>query len=87
MGHVGGVAVGAIVVLVIVLSLGRSIRRASRMNPNSPGYVPPEPGAENRDHGGGQPHGGHGHHGGHAGGGHAGGGHTGGGGAVGGHHG
>ena len=44
MGHVGGLVVGAIVVLVIALSLGRSIRRASRMNP-------PEPGAERSDHG------------------------------------
>ena len=51
MGHVGGLVVGAIVVLVIALSLGRSIRRASRMNPSSPGYVPPEPGAERGDHG------------------------------------
>jgi hypothetical protein len=52
MGHVGGLVVGAIVVLIIVASLSRSIRRASRMNPNSPNYVPPEPGAESRDHAG-----------------------------------
>ena len=32
MGHVGGLIVGGIVVIVIALSLSRSIKRASRMN-------------------------------------------------------
>jgi hypothetical protein len=43
MSHGGGIVVGIIlaaVLLIIVLSLGRSIRRASRMNPGSPGHEP-----------------------------------------------
>jgi hypothetical protein len=78
--HIGEIIVAVIgipVFLAIVLSLGRSIRRAGRMDPGSQGYVPLDPGGE---HHGGPPHGGghsH-HHGGHnIGGGHMGGGHHG----------
>jgi hypothetical protein len=54
MHHAGGiivVVVLAAVVLIVALSLGRSIRRASRMNLGSPGYEPADPGAERRDDG------------------------------------
>ncbi|HEX9624211.1 MAG TPA: hypothetical protein VF979_07520 [Streptosporangiaceae bacterium] len=92
MSHIGTIVVAVVglpVFLAIVLSLGRSIRRVGRMNPGSPDYLPMEPGAEPKHHGGllpgGHTGGGHNHHQGHHGG-HMGGGHAGGGGHVGGGH-
>ena len=93
MSHIGEIAVAVVlapVLLAIVLSLGRSIRRASKMNVGSADYDSLGPGSDPRAHTGGLPidgsHHQHGHHGGHMGGGHVGGGHIGGGGHVGGGH-
>ncbi|HET7015280.1 MAG TPA: hypothetical protein VFI65_15285 [Streptosporangiaceae bacterium] len=86
MSHIGEIVVAVIlapVLLAIVLSLGRSIRRVGKMNVGSADYDSLGPGSDPRAHGGlpidGSHHQ-HGHHGGHMGGGHiGGGGHVGGG--------
>jgi hypothetical protein len=76
MSHIGEIIVAVIgipVFLAVVLRLGRSIRRAGRMDPGSAGYVPLDPEAASRHHHPGPPPGAH--HGGPTGGGHVGGGH------------
>ncbi len=60
--HIGVIIVLAVVFLVVAGSLGRSIRRTSRMNSDSADYAPLDPGADSRHHSGG-PHHGQGQHG------------------------